>query len=98
MNILKPISNSFLLGDSAVTSPIYKAIDLLGPYAIGIILVCGLIYSIILGVGYSKAATTDERKAAQKKIISFVIGLVVILGLVVLLYAIREPLAQWASQ
>lgn len=82
---------------SNVTTPLYTAISSIGPYAISIVLVLSLIYSIILGVQYSKSASDDERKAAQKKLISFVIGAVVVLGLIVLLYALREPLARWAN-
>lgn len=83
--------------DSAVTMPLYKVIDMLGPYMIGVGLMCSLIYSIILGVQYSKSESTDERKNAQKKLISFIVGAVVIMVLLVLLYALREPLAEWAN-
>ena len=82
---------------SSVTTPLYTAISKIGPYAISIVLVLSLVYSIILGVQYSKSTSDDERKAAQKKLISFVIGAVVVIGLITLLYAIREPLAQWAN-
>ena len=85
------------MADNATVGPIYRAIDLLGPYAIGVVGLLSLIYSIILGVGYSKAENGDERKAAQKRLISFVIGAVVVLILIILLYALREPLSNWAD-
>lgn len=86
-----------ILADNATVGPIYRAIDLLGPYAIGVVGLLSLIYSIILGVGYSKAENGDERKAAQKRLISFVVGAVVVLILIILLYALREPLSNWAD-
>lgn len=87
-----------LMAENDVTSPLYKALGIIGPVAISVALACSLIYSIVLGVQYSKSESVDERKAAQKKLISFVIGAVVICGLIVILYALRAPLSDWANK
>ena len=88
---------TFLAADSAVTSPLFKFIDLVGPYAIAVVLTLSLIYSIILGTRYSKAESTDDRKKAQKQLVSFVIGALVVLLLLVILYAIRGNLAEMST-
>ena len=79
--------------DSTVTSPLYKFIDLIGPYAIGVLLVLSMIYAIILGVRYSKSDDDAARKNAQQQLINFLIGAIAIIVLLVILYAIRKPLA-----
>ncbi|MBQ7452676.1 MAG: hypothetical protein IJS68_00175 [Clostridia bacterium] len=79
--------------DSPVTSPLYKFIDLVGPYAIGVLLVLSIVYSIILGVRYSKSDDDAGRKNAQSQLVNFVIGAVAIIILITILYAIRKPLA-----
>ncbi|MBQ7579541.1 MAG: hypothetical protein IJT25_03330 [Clostridia bacterium] len=89
---------SFLGADSAVTGPLFKFIDLIGPYAIGVVLILSLIYSIILGTRYSKAESSDDRKKVQKQLVSFVIGALVILTLLIILYAIRGNLADLSTQ
>ena len=91
-------SNLFYLldeavADSAVTSPLYKFIDLVGPYVIGVLIVLSMIYSIILGVRYSKSDDDAGRKNAQQQLINFIIGAVAIIVLITILYAIRKPLA-----
>ncbi|MBO4570153.1 MAG: hypothetical protein J5689_02945 [Clostridia bacterium] len=103
MNLLNFLFNIFFLDgadvpqDSTVTAPLYKFIDQVGPYAIGVVSMLSIILVIIFGVRYSKAEETKDRQAAQKQLISFVIGAVVILLLLVILYAIRQPLSDWAN-
>ena len=84
--------------DSTVTGPLYKFIDQVGPYAIGVVAMLSIILVIIFGVRYSKAEETKDRQAAQKQMVSFIIGAVVILVLLVILYAIRQPLSNWANE
>ena len=88
---------SFFAADSAVTGPLFRFIDLVGPYAISVVLILSLIYSIILGTRYSKAESTDDRKKVQKQLVGFVIGAIVILTLLIILYAIRGNLADLSS-
>ena len=87
-----------LLGDAeAAIDPLYQAVTTIGPYAIGVVLALGLIYAIILGVKFSKATSNDEAKAAQKQLINAIIGVVAVVVLLSILYAIREPLIAWAN-
>ena len=87
-----------LLGDAeAAVDPLYQAITTIGPYAMGVVLALGLIYSIILGVKISKAQSNDEVKAAQQQLINAIIGFVSVFVLLIILYAIREPLVAWAN-
>ena len=74
------------------TDPLYEAITVIGPYAISVVLVLGIIYGVILGVKFAKAEDSKEKAALQKALISGVIGFVVVLLLLVILYAIRGPL------
>lgn len=87
-----------LLGDAeAAVDPLYQAIDTIGPYAIGVVLALGLIYSVILGVKISKAESNDEVAAAKKQLVNAIIGFVTVVILLSILYAIREPLVAWAN-
>ena len=52
---------------------------------------------IILGVKFSKATSNDEAKAAQKQLINAIIGVVAVVVLLSILYAVREPLIAWAN-
>ena len=88
---------SFFAADSEVTGPLFRFIDLIGPYAIGVVLTLSLIYSVILGARYSKAESTDDRKKVQKQLVSFVIGALVVLTLLIILYAIRGNLADLST-
>ena len=89
----------FLLatGDHAAVSPLYKGIDLIGPYAISIVGMLSLFYGIFLGVKYAKSESADQKANAQKTLINFVIGAVVVFVLISVLYAIRGPLSQWIT-
>jgi len=83
-------------GDNSL-DPIYDFISTVGPYAIGIVLVLGILYGVILGVRFAKAEDSKERGALQKALINGIIGFVAILVLLIILYAIREPLATWMN-
>ncbi|MBQ9790570.1 MAG: hypothetical protein IJW24_03145 [Clostridia bacterium] len=96
MSIFKNFIN--LLGDAeAAVDPLYEAITAIGPYAISIVLVLGLFYAIILGVKISKAPSNDEVQAAKKQLINAIIGVVAVVILLSILYAIRGPLIDWAN-
>ena len=74
------------------TDPLYEAISVIGPYAISVVLVLGILYGVILGVKFAKAEDSKEKAALQKALISGVIGFLVVLLLIVILYAIRDEL------
>lgn len=80
-----------------VLNPIYEGITLIGPYAISLVLVLSIFYGIFLGVKYAKAQDESEKANAQKTLVNFIIGAVVVLVLISVLYAIRAPLAEWIN-
>ncbi len=90
-----------LLGSGAQADssldPLYKAITLIGPYALSVVAALGLIYGVIVGVKFAKAETTDERAKMQKILINGIIGFVAVLVLIGVLYAIRGPLVVWMN-
>ena len=96
MTILATFINLVADAESAM-DPLYEAITTLGPYAIGVVGALGLFYAIILGVKFSKASSNDEAQAAKKQLINAIIGVVAIVVLLSILYAIRQPLIEWAN-
>lgn len=89
-----------LIGGDAKSSldPIYSALSTIGPYAIGVVLLCTIIYGVVFGVKFAKAESSEERSKLQKALINGVIGFVTVLILLIILYAIREPLANWMNE
>ena len=83
-------------GDEAV-DPLYTAISTIGPYAMGVVLMLGVIYGIIMGVKFAKAEKSEERAAIQKALINGAIGFIAIFALLVILYAIRKPLVNFMN-
>ena len=71
-------------------SPIYQAIDLLGPYVLTAVTLLCMFYGIILGVRMAKAEDAEQKKKLQKTLINFAIGAVSVLVLLAILYGIRE--------
>lgn len=81
----------------AVLNPIYEGLTLVGPYALSVVLVLSIFYGIFLGVKYAHAEDEATKANAQKTLINFIIGAVVIIILLGVLYAIREPLGRWIT-
>ena len=87
-----------LLGAASdAVDPLYKAVTLIGPYALGIVLTLGIIYGVIVGVKFAEAEGKEERAKLQKVLVNGVIGFVAVLILLAVLYAIREPLVRWMN-
>ena len=96
LSFLKNV-NIFLGAAEDAVDPLYDAITTIGPYAIGIVALLGMVYALIIGVRMSKAENTQETAAARSQLISAIIGVVVIVILLSVLYAIRGPLIDWAN-
>ena len=88
---------SLVLAGKDVLNPIYDGITTVGPIAISIVLVLSIFYGIFLGVKYSKAETADEKANIQKVLVNFLIGAGIVLVLIGVLIAIREPLGNWIN-
>lgn len=100
-NIVYNFSNTLKLvcANDAENSldPIYKALSTIGPYAISVLLICAIIYGVIFGVKFAKAESSEDRGKLQKALINGIIGFLTIIVLVIILYAIRGPLAEWMN-
>ena len=94
INSLKNIVNIVCDADDAV-SPLYNAISTIGPYAMGVVCLLGVLYGIILGVKYAKAEESKERAALQKALVNGVVGFLAVLFLIVLLYVLRGPITDY---
>lgn len=99
MNLLNNILSFAFLASAGeeVLNPVYEGITLVGPYAIAVVLALSTIYGIFLGVKYAKAEDETQKANAQKVLVNFIIGAVTVLILIVVLYAIREPLANYIN-
>ena len=84
-------------GGNATLDPIYNMLSILLPSAMGIIFAIGSIYGIVLGVQYAKAPDAGDREKCKKRLISMVTGVVVVLALLGLLFAIRGTLTDLIS-
>lgn len=93
------LSYMSLLADEAsnAVDPLYNAISTIGPYAIGVVLLLGVVYGVIMGVRYSKAEDSQTRAGIQKALINGSIGIIAMFVLIVILYAIRGPLVAWMN-
>ena len=78
--------------ETSPASPIYAAIDTLGPYVLGVVTLLCTLYGIVLGVRLAKAEDKEQRKNVQKTLINFAIGAGSVIVLLVVLYAIRDYL------
>ena len=75
--------------ENSATSPIYNAISLIAPAAIGVILLLTTFYGIILGVRLAKAEDKEQRVKVQKTLTNFLIGALIVIVLLLILFAIR---------
>ena len=89
---------SFILGSGHdVLNPIYEGLILLGPYALSVVAVLCMFYGVFLAVKYSRSQAEDERANAQKTLINFLIGVGVVVILIAILMAIRNPLGEYIN-
>lgn len=65
-----------------------EIINYILPIALGVVLLVGTIYAIILGVQYSKAEDADKRKEAKGRLVGAVVGFLITLVIIAVIYAI----------
>lgn len=85
----------FLADGEEVISPLYDGISLIGPYAIAVCLTLSVFWGVFLGVKYAKAEDASEKEKLHKILVNFCIGAITVLFLICIIYAIREPLANF---
>jgi len=69
-----------------ILNPVFGVLKWLLPVIMILIGLVGIIYSIVLGLNFAKAESSDQRDAAKKKLISVVIGVLVIIIAILLVY------------
>ena len=95
LNLLGVITPSGSSGENNdVVDPLYNALGIIMPVALGIILLSGTLYAVAIGVQYSRAETAENRAVAKKKLINGIIGFGLVLVLIAILYAIRGPIVK----
>lgn len=96
--IISNLIYSFILGSGEdVLDPVYGGFTLIGPYALGVVCALSMFYGVFLAVKYAKSQAEDERANAQKTLINFMIGFGIVILLVCILIAIRQPLADFIN-
>ncbi len=94
----------FMLGENGesqaekIVKPIDELFDVMIIPLLVLIGSAGLIYSIVLGVQYSKAENADKREEAKKRLVNAIIGFVVLLVLLVILRIFTnnaESISDW---
>ena len=65
-----------------------QVVKVLFPIVLGVLLVFGIVYSIILGIQYAKAEDVDKREAAKKHLVGAVVGIVIAAALVAILWLV----------
>lgn len=68
-----------------IVKPIDELFDVIIVPLLILIGAAGTIYSIVLGVQYSKAESSDKREEAKKRLVNTIIGFVVVFVLLVVL-------------
>jgi len=91
--VITPSGDSIDDGN-AVVDPLYNALNIILPAAMGIVLLSGTLYAVALGVQYSRAEDSEKRNAAKKKMVNAIIGFGIALVLIAVLYAIRGPIVK----
>ena len=62
-------------------------INVILPIVLGVVLLVGTIYAVILGVQYSKAEDADKRKEAKGRLVGAVVGFLITLVIIAVIYA-----------
>ena len=65
-----------------------RIINIILPVALGVVLLIGTVYAIILGVNYSKAEDADKRKKAREHLVGAIVGFLITLVIIAVIYGI----------
>ncbi len=69
-----------------ILNPIYNIINAIVVPILICVAIVGIIYSIVLGVNYARAETSDQKEEAKKRIINVVVGALLMIVLMLLLW------------
>ena len=85
---------------ASILQTVYNIINAIVVPVLVIVATVGIIYSIVLGVNYARAETSDQKEEAKKRIINVVVGalLMIILMLLLWLFINKAPdIFQWVE-
>lgn len=69
-----------------ILAPILTVLNWLLPVVMILLGFVGVIYGIILGLKYAKSETADQKDAAKKRLINFVVGILIAIVAVMLMF------------
>jgi len=77
---------------SSLTNNAYETfkriINIVLPVALGVVLLIGTVYAIILGVNYSKAEDSEKRKKAREHLVGAIVGFLITLVIIAVIYGV----------
>ena len=83
------ISETDIQGVAQTAFDRFKAIvNVVLPIILGVVLLVGVVYAVILGVNYSKAEDADKRKVAKERLVGAIVGFLVALVIIAVIYAV----------
>lgn len=72
--------------------PILELIDSAIIPVLIVLVAVGTIYSVVLGVNMARADSSEKREEAKKRLINFLIGIVIIIVLIAIMYVLAGQL------
>ena len=72
--------------------PILRLIDNAIIPVLIVLIAVGTIYSVVLGVNMARADSSEKREEAKKRLINFLIGIVIIIVLIAIMYVLADQL------
>ena len=89
MNLLLDI-NPRTIEDASTSAfgTLKNVLKIVLPVALGVVLLIGAVYAIILGVNYSKAEDSEKRKKAREHLVGAIVGFLITLIVIAIIYAV----------
>ena len=83
-------SGSSMAGDVAKNAyaAFKRIINTILPVALGVVLLIGTVYAIVLGVNYSKAEDAEKRKKAREHLVGAIVGFGITLVIIAVIYGV----------
>ena len=90
--LLDPINATQEEAVSSIAKDAYESfksiINIVLPVALGVVLLIGTIYAIVLGVNYAKAEESEKRKKAREHLIGAIVGFGITLVIIAVIYGV----------
>lgn len=86
-----------LYRDLTFLNPIVNALNVILPYAVGLLATAGTIYAIVLAVNMAKADTSEKRSSAKKRIVGVLVTMISVIALLFILQYVLGNLDKWVN-